>query len=554
MSQVERSSKRSSPRRGTALESGDFEITVEPRGPSAEEYARLREQILEHAAVREALGDGRYVFLSLSIDEPLTESKARRSLPLDRFLAVIYDYTHNRTLRVSGLLRNIDALRVEAFGDQPLPSAEEFELAVSVLRQDGELGPLLQEQLVTAYPAMPALLDVETPDGRVERTLAVGLLPRDDRMQHEIVGVNMIQQRVIRFPEGAPPGTSATHGLCGVVLDAGQAMTRSAAGQVWVNVWQGGRRLWRFLAVRPAASSGTRGSGVELRYVDYLGKRVLYRAHVPILNVRYDFDACGPYRDWQNEEGMINANGVDVAPGFRLCNAPATTVLDTGTDTGNFLGVGIYVQGQEVVLVSEMQAAWYRYVSEWRLHADGTIRPRFGFAAVQDSCVCNRHHHHAYWRFDFDINTPGNNSVSEFNDPPIIGGSNWHTKQYEIKRPRDPARSRKWRVVDAASGAGYEIVPSVDDGLATQSPDWPFPQGDVWIVRYHANELDDGVSDTLGPASLLEAHLDTWVNGEYIEKQDVVIWYAGHAIHDAVHEEPGHFGHVVGPELRPVNW
>jgi len=29
------------------------------------------------------------------------------------------------------------------------------------------------------------------------------------------------------------------------------------------------------------------------------------------------------------------------------------------------------------VLVSEMSAGWYRYVSEWRFHADGTIQPRF---------------------------------------------------------------------------------------------------------------------------------------------------------------------------------
>ncbi len=52
------------------------------------------------------------------------------------------------------------------------------------------------------------------------------------------------------------------------------------AGQVWITVTQGGTVLWKFLAVRPAASSGTRGSGVELRFVDYRGKRVLYRAHV----------------------------------------------------------------------------------------------------------------------------------------------------------------------------------------------------------------------------------------------------------------------------------
>ena len=57
-----------------------------------------------------------------------------------------------------------------------------------------------------------------------------------------------------------------------------------------------------------------------------IGKRVLRRANVPILNVRYDGDACGPYRDWQYEEGMIQATGADVAPGFRLCPTPATTI------------------------------------------------------------------------------------------------------------------------------------------------------------------------------------------------------------------------------------
>jgi hypothetical protein len=554
MTQGKQPRRRPATRQRTSETIGEFEITVEQRGLSAEELDRLREQVLHAPAVRDALGDARSMLLSLVVDEPLAAAKGRRVPSPDRFQATFYDYTNNRSLRANGLLSNLDDLHVEPFGDQPLPSREEFDYAVELLRQDQDVGPLLERQLVTPYPAMPALLDIEAEEGRVERTLAIGLLPVNDDVQHEIVGVNLIRERVLRFHDGAPPGTRAEHGLCGVVRDASQATTSSAAGQVWINVWQGGQRIWRFLAVRPAASSGTRGSGVELRYVDYRGERVLYRAHVPILNVRYDNDACGPYRDWQNQEGMINAVGTDVAPGFRLCSAPATTVLDTGIDTGNFLGVGIYVQGQEVVLVSEMEAGWYRYVSEWRLHADGTIRPRFGFAAVQNSCVCNRHHHHAYWRFDFDIRTAGNNIVTEFNNPPLGGGANWHTKQYEIQRPRDPARQRKWRVTDAATGSGYEIIPGADDGVATQTPDWPFSQGDVWILRYRGNELDDGVNVTGGPASLLQAHLGSWVNGEYILNQDVVIWYAGHAVHDAVHEQPGHFGHVVGPDLRPFNW
>ena len=351
-----------------------------------------------------------------------------------------------------------------------------------------------------------------------------------------------------------PGRSSAREGVCGPDY-VQQPTTTGTAGQVWITVSQGGTVLWKFLAVRPAASSGTRGSGVELRFVDYRGKRVLYRAHVPILNVRYDNDACGPYRDWQNEEGMIQANGVDVAPGFRLCPTPAKTIFDTGSDAGNFGGVAIYVQGQEVVLVCEMEAGWYRYISEWRLHANGRIRPRFGFSAVQNSCVCNVHHHHPYWRFDFDIRTAGHNRVREFNDPPLVGKSKWHTKSFEIRRSRNPARKRKWRVENTVTGEGYEIIPGPDDGVATTSPDWPYGRGDVWILRYHGNELDDGVNCTTGGSGCVtEANLDGFVNGEAISNHDVVIWYAGHVTHDVAHEEPGEFGHICGPDLKPVNW
>jgi hypothetical protein len=371
---------------------------------------------------------------------------------------------------------------------------------------------------------------------------------------HEIVGVRMADRAVTRFEpsaRGRAPHTSAAHNpICGQP-NAGQATQSSGGGSAWVKVTQGGATVWRFLVVRPSGSSGTNGSGVELRYVDYKGKRLLYRAHVPILNVKYDGDACGPYRDWQNQEGMIQASGADPVPGFRLGAAPATTILDTGSDSGNFLGVAIYVQGQEVVLVSEMQAGWYRYISMWRLHTDGTIKPRFGFSAVSSSCVCNVHHHHAYWRLDFDVRTAGNNIVREFNDPILVGNSHWHDKHFEIRRPRDPGRKRRWRVENKSTKEAYDIVPGGGDVAATASPDWPFPRGDLWILRYHPGEIDDGVL-AVGPP--YEAGIDAWLTGESIDGQDVVIWYGAHFTHDLGHEEPGSFGHIVGPDLKLVRW
>ena len=503
---------------------------------------------LHHPTVQDQLRSARYRVIATEQIEP--ERKSAHPSPQRAYRTTIVDYSNNRTLYVTGSLVGPQVLELAESGTQPLPNAEEFNEAVGIVVQDGELGPEIQAGQLQPYAPMPPLVEEELPDGRMERVIAVGLRPSADGAQHEIVGVNMAHQRVVRFPGAAPPRSLAGGSICGLP-NAGQATAaRTASGAVRITIRKGGVTLWRLIAVRPAASSGTNGSGLELRFVDYRGKRVLYRAHVPILNVRYDRDACGPYRDWQWEEGMLQANGTDVAPGFRFCPAPAQTLLDSGTDTGNFLGVAIYVQGQEVVLVSEMQAGWYRYISEWRLHTNGTIQPRFGFGAVQSSCVCNIHHHHVYWRFDFDIRTPGNNIVREYNNPPLIGGSNWHSKHFEIRRPRDAARHRHWRVENSATGEGYNLIPGASDGDADS-----FGVGDMWALRYHGSspppsgEVDDGQGFTTDPVKAM-AHVDNFLTGESIDNQDVVIWYAAHFTHDV----SAHVGHIVGPELTPHNW
>ena len=397
---------------------------------------------------------------------------------------------------------------------------------------------------------MPPLVGGERPDGSVERSLGVGLLPRGDSGRaHEIVGVDMVAEQVVRFEARAPAGAVAADQVCGLPQGPPQpTVVRGTPGQFQVTVAREGVELWRFLAVRPAASSGTNGSGIELRAVDYRGTRVLDRAHVPILNVRYDGDACGPFRDWQWEESWIQADGTDVAPGFRRCPTPARTVLETGDDAGNFLGVGLYTEGEETVLVSEMEAGWYRYISEWRLGSDGTIRPRFGFTAVQNPCVCVAHHHHVYWRFDFDIGTAGANQVQEFNDPPVVGTDNWHTLRFETRRARDTASQRRWAVANRATRQGYMITPGPEDGQADS-----FGVGDLWALRYRDGEIDDGQGFTTDP-ELARAQLDRFVNRRArIDNHDVVVWYAAHFTHDVATEEEG-FGHRVGPELTPLNW
>jgi hypothetical protein len=250
---------------------------------------------------------------------------------------------------------------------------------------------------------------------------------------------------------------------------------------------------------------------------------------------------------------MLHADGADVAPGFRLCPTPATTVLESGQDHGNFAGVAIYVDGEEVVLVSELEAGWYRYISMWRLHADGSIRPRFGFGAVENDCVCNRHHHHAYWRFDFDIAGAADDTVQEFNDPPLPGSTaKWHTLLHEIRRRRSTARKRAWRVRNRGSDEGYVVTPGPHDGEADDA----FGVGDFWALRHRPGQFDDGQGFTTD-LTAARAHLDRFVNGESIDGTNVVVWYAGHFAHDVGAEEGGaHEGddHIVGPTLKPDRW
>jgi hypothetical protein len=542
--------------RGTAaaahhLDEGDVRVTVEPFGPTTQDLEAVGRRVATHRALRGRLADGRARLLYVEALDDEGQEKATRPSPPSRFRATVWDAERGCTVLAEGDLSDAGRLALTERATAPPPAREEFDEAVRLVSGDEEVGQGIREGRRVAYQPIPALDVEERADGSLRRRIAVGLIPRGRGERHEIVAVDLGARQVHRS-EQARAGARPATGVCGVPVDAGQASaSKGTAGQVLLTVTQGSRRVWRFFATRPAASTGTNGSGVELHHVDYRGKRVLTRAHVPILNVKYDGDACGPYRDWQYQEGMIQAQGVDVAPGFRLGTTPAKTIMETGSDTGTFLGVGVSLHHGEVELVSEMEAGWYRYISRWRLGLDGVIRPRFGFAATESECVCNVHHHHAYWRFDFDIRTAAHNRVREFNDPPPAGGGAWHVTAFETYRRRDPAQSRRWLVENSRTGEGYEIRPGADDGVAATEPDAPFGRGDVWILRYRPNQVDDG-SVATGPP--YEAGIGAWLNGEPVSDHDVVLWYGAHFTHDVHEVGPAEHGHIVGPDLHPVGW
>ncbi len=475
----------------------------------------------------------------------------------ERFTTMVYDTTTGRGARVRGWLDDPESPEILPTAAQRPPSDDEHSWALSILADDAEMAALLEADGAYAYRPMPPLLNIENADGTVDRVIAVGLRTAPDGLTggaagHRIVGVRTGDAEIFRDPPGVARPSSAD---CGAPPGPSCPAT-AGERQARVRVRRGDTVLWDLVVVRPSASSGTNGSAVELRAVDYMGQRVLARAHVPILNVAYEAGGaavgCGPtYRDWQHEESCFAAEGPDPVAGFRLCSAPPRTILETGADGGEFRGVAVWVDGDEVVIVSQIQAGWYRYVSEWRLAADGTIRPRFGFAATQNPCTCQVHHHHAYWRFDFDILGAESNVVQEYNDPPVAGTGNWHTMHLEVRRNRSTEHGRYWRVRNTRASQGYAIRPGPDDGTADQ-----YGAGDVWILRYDPDEIDDGQGFTTDPA-MSRANLDRLVSGDSVERQDLVVWYGAHFRHEPGEDaDPGatDAGHRVGPDLVPYQW
>lgn len=472
----------------------------------------------------------------------------------ERFHVTAFDRTSGLAARVRGRVGAPDEAEVEPTRFAPLPSANELRAAMDIAAADPQIADLLARDDVTIYQPMPPLADREHDDGTVQRMIALAAHIPDAEVPHRRLAVDVAGRLAYLDPDWLDPWLP---GDCESRLPVRVDVPADTTGpdRVRVRVISDGVELWSLVVVRPRGSAPTahgKGSGVELRDVRYRGKLVLFQAHVPVLNVLYDDGVT--FRDWQNAETAFEAFGSDpVGAGWRVCSQPPRTILESSNDAGNaFQGVAFWYEDGELRIVSELQAGWYRYVSDWRLGDDGTIRPRFGFAGTRNPRTCMRHQHHVYWRFDFDIDGAARDVVEQrrFVLPPILPdrlGRWWVPIARETSRKRSRFAS-SWRVRDRDTDRGYLIVPGPADGTADS-----FGVSDLWLLRYHWDELDDGVSAIGGAPSDTQIKLDQFLTGEPVDGADVVIWYGGHFVHDE-HAALPHQGHIVGPELRPVNW
>lgn len=534
-------------------------LKVVPWGPSQADVDAARQRVAQSGVVQRKLQGSKYREVGFEYLYDGTESKADASRPPTRFRVIYYNYSTDMALFVESNFAGNEP--VSARWENVVPGVGEAELsaAFQVVAQDSGIAKA-RKSSTEFYPAMPPTTVING-----ERLVNIGIMdPKTG--ENQIVGVSFKNNKIVRYENNAPPTSAATPDACGIP-NAGQSPTGAGvAGQATLTVNDtGGNPLWEMLIIRPSSSSGAtfERSGLEIRDVRFKGKMVLKRGHVPVLNVKY-VSGCGPFRDWQFSEGFFNApdtGSQDPAPGIRILGPGqvATTSVETRNDSGNYRGVAIYTQdvglGPEVVLVTEMEAGWYRYIMEWRFATNGTIRPRYGFGSTADSCVCIQRTHHVYWRFDFDIVNASNKIFL------MDRGRRYQTLvETESAFFKRPQTSRTLMIQNSTGDEAYQIVPGTNDGrVLNDAGDLvdPFGGGDFWLTRFKGTaaaptEIDD-------PNTSEAANLSPWVNGESMVGEDVVVWYAAHQVRvdDASRTASPQVitgAHIVGPVLRPIRW
>jgi subtilisin-like proprotein convertase family protein len=466
-----------------------------------------------------------------------------------RFDATIYDATEEKAFELVLDAKGKELSRKPVAG-QPARTLDELAEASTIVRENPAFAESVASGAATLYEPMPAI----TVDADGRRLVNVGVISASS---NEIVSVHIPTASVARYASGAPPTSSAALLACGPGT-SGCSYTTGPCATYQIQ-WPAADPVWKVNVRHPSCTSSvqTDGTGLELTNAYFKGRLILKRAEVPVLNVLYAGNTCGPYRDWLFSEDCFQANGTDVpasGSGVRIADAPPSTLCESGlpgSDAGNFKGVAIYDEGDALWIMTETNAGWYRYIMEWRLHLDGTMEPIFGFGATLNSCTCNAHAHHAYWRMEWAVDAVSDGTT----DDPATGICTLERRRdgsvddYDpiategtFVRPATNSEDDYWRISNPLTGNGYVLQPSALDGNAVNDP---YGKWDLAGLALNSSQIDDPNTNT-------SINVAPWVNGEALgAAKRLVTWY--HVTFN--HDDPGGAGEaceISGPKFVPL--
>lgn len=283
--------------------------------------------------------------------------------------------------------------------------------------------------------------------------------------------------------------------------------------------WPFDNPLWTFSY---GLSGPSQPEGLVLRQVHYKGKKVLWKISLPSLRVQYDRNQCGPYKD-----PLSSANA---------------RPLDNGELVWVYQYAIPFVPMPFLAVDSYYEIGAYRLRQRYLFSTTGDMVAELHSAGLQ----CNlNHRHHAYWRMDFDISGADSDSVYQHTAgaPDIGHGAGWAKFRAETSVARPGGIETRWAIKDRnAPERGYFIRPGHYDGLADA-----FARRDAAFTRYRGSEDRQG-----NQGNAWDDGIDADINGEGINRTDVVMWYCGHLGHAA--QDGADEWHSAGPRLTPFNW
>jgi primary-amine oxidase len=311
-----------------------------------------------------------------------------------------------------------------------------------------------------------------------------------------------------------------------------------------------------------------RREGLVLTNVAFRGRQVLKYAGLAEIFVPYNQGQPRP-EDFMEGMGLTLVElipGKDCIPGTKcqLFNAQGKedgkrVVMIHEESTGlNYMGRFGRSYGKMLVLWCMSRLGGYTYITSWRFRDDGTIMPQIGLTGELDhtgrgdsspygsfvgktplgaKVFAPSHVHNFYFCLDLDIDGPEDNVVEEFNNQQEKPGSrkaqhSWTPIVKESGRSWDGKSFRTWRVVNRNSRnnlghrRSYELVPGGSGpfrGAASEA----FSHADLFVTRYHPKRFPFSSAD-FRP---LNTCLPSYLTGESVDGQDVVVWYVLHVHH-----------------------
>ena len=227
--------------------SSELKIDIKPFGPSHETVTKISELVMKNKLVKKYLDGTKNRLLWFEFIDPDDEysKNHNENSPPNHFRITFYDYTNSRTIFVKGILEEQykpKIVDIEESNLQPLPNNEEFQAALQIFNHNKKNIDSLTNEQIQIYPPMPPLLNIELPDGTIQRTINLGLIAsnndinrdstHENRLQlHEIIGINMIDQTLVRYENRAPSHSLARASTCGLPY-ADQPTASGTAGQV----------------------------------------------------------------------------------------------------------------------------------------------------------------------------------------------------------------------------------------------------------------------------------------------------------------------------------